>query len=144
MNTKNILQNSKTIAIIGCSPKEQRDSYKVAKYLQEQGYKIIPIHPNADEILSQKVYKNILDVKEHIDIVNIFVNSSLVPQIVEDVNKLDTKIIWSQLGIFNDEAFAKLENKTLIVDKCIKIEHKELFHNIKEEPYNTSCDMNFK
>jgi len=146
MQIKEILQNSKTIAIIGLSPKEHRDSYKVAKYLQKEGYKIIPIYPREEQILGQKVYRSILEVEEKIDIIDIFVNSSLVLEVVNQINKRnrdDEKIVWSQLGIFNDEAYTMLKNKILIVDKCIKIEHDRIFNQHITEPYNNSCVINF-
>ena len=119
-----VLTTYKTIAIVGLSPKPERDSYKVAKYLQEVGYRIIPVYPREEMILGERVYRNLDEVKESIDIVNVFLNASLIEPLVEKINaRNDIQVVWSQLGICNDAAYAKLQNKKLILDKCIKIEH---------------------
>ena len=121
-----ILTTCKTIAIVGLSPKPERDSYKVAKYLQEVGYRIIPVYPREEMILGERVYRNLDEVKESIDIVNVFLNASLIEPLVEQINaRDDIQVVWSQLGIYNDAAYAKLQNKKLILDKCIKIEHQK-------------------
>jgi len=121
-----VLTTYKTIAIVGLSPKPERDSYKVAKYLQEVGYRIIPLYPREEMILGERVYRNLDEVKESIDIVNVFLNASLIEPLVEQINaRDDIQVVWSQLGIYNDAAYAKLQNKKLILDKCIKIEHQK-------------------
>ena len=121
-----VLTTYKTIAIVGLSPKPERDSYKVAKYLQEVGYRIIPVYPREEMILGERVYRNLDEVKESIDIVNVFLNASLIEPLVEQINaRDDIQVVWSQLGIYNDAAYAKLQNKKLILDKCIKIEHQK-------------------
>ena len=121
-----ILTTCKTIAIVGLSPKPERDSHQVAKYLQQVGYRIIPVYPREEMILGERVYRNLDEVKESIDIVNVFLNASLIEPLVEQINaRDDIQVVWSQLGIYNDAAYAKLQNKKLILDKCIKIEHQK-------------------
>lgn len=126
---KNILTTSKTIAIIGLSPDSDKDSHKVAKYLQEEGYKIIPIYPKGDIILNEKVYKSLSEIKDKIDIVNVFRKADALEEIVQDVLKRDDiSTVWSQKGIVNNEAMQKAKQKGLntIQNKCIMIEDKIL------------------
>ncbi len=123
-----ILRESKTIAIVGCSRDPEKDAHKVPKYLKEHGYKIIPVNPLADEILGEKVYKTISDIKEHIDIIDVFRPSEECLQVVREAIKLKPKVVWMQLGIENTEA-AKLAEKSgikVVMDKCIMIEYKRL------------------
>ncbi|MEW6456274.1 MAG: CoA-binding protein [Acidobacteriota bacterium] len=125
---KEILQKSKTIAIVGCSRDPEKDAHKVPKYLKEHGYKIIPINPSADEILGERVYKTLSEIKEPIDIVDIFRPSEECLGVVKEAIKIKPKVIWMQLGIKNEEA-AKLAEKKgieIVMDKCIMIEHKHL------------------
>ncbi len=107
---KEVLQEYKTIAVVGCSRDQEKDAYKVPKYLKEHGYKIIPINPFADEILGERVYKTLSEIKESIDIVDIFRPSKECLDVVKESIKLKPKAIWMQLGIKNEEA-AKLAEK---------------------------------
>jgi len=131
--TKSILEKYKTIAVVGLSTNPAKDSHKVAKYLKTKGYRIIPINPFADVILEEKCYKSLLDVPETIEIVDIFRPAKDVPPIVDQAIELKKKlgnprIIWMQLGIFNEEAAkrARNANLTVVMDKCMMIEHKRL------------------
>lgn len=132
-----ILQNSKTIAVVGCSREPEKDSYRVAKYLQEQGFKIIPVNPFAEEILGEKCYKSLLEIPERIqkeiEIVDIFRPSKDVPQIVEQAVEMKTKcgkpeVIWMQLGIMNESAAEKAEEAGIevVANKCMMIEHRKI------------------
>jgi predicted CoA-binding protein len=126
---KEILKSSKTIAVVGCSRDPEKEAHKVPKYLKEKGYKIIPVNPFAGEILGEKVYKNLSEIKEAVDIVDIFRPSEECLGIVKEAIKLKPKVIWMQLGIENKEA-EKLaeENKIKVVmNKCIMKEHQKLF-----------------
>lgn len=126
---KEVLQTAKTIAIVGLSPDESKDSNKVARYLQSVGYKIIPIYPKEDEILGEKVYKTLADVKEHIDIVNVFRKPAVLMDIAKEIiTRSDAKVMWSQLGIVNNDAakLAQENGKIVIQNKCTKIEHQRL------------------
>ena len=127
---KELLENNKTIAILGLSPKPERDSYKVAKYLQEKGYRVIPVRPGQKEILGEKAYASLDDIDEPIDIVNVFRRSELViPHAEETVSKNPKpKAFWMQLNIENKEAADLLKSKGLdvVMNKCIKVEHGRL------------------
>ncbi len=122
-----ILKEVKTIAIIGLSPKTEKDSYKVARYMQSVGYKIIPIYPKEDKILGEKVYRSLSDIKERVDLVDMFRKPAIADQLVDEIKKRDdVKVLWLQQGIVNNEAAKKAKNLGLSViqNKCIMIEHK--------------------
>ncbi len=130
---KEILQNTKTIAIVGLSPDTSKDSHKVGKYLQNVGYKVIPIYPKEDEILGEKVYRSLSEVKENIDLVDIFRKSEVVSKIVDEaIARGDVKVIWTQLGVVNNEASekAKEAGMRVVQNHCTKIEHQMLKEGI--------------
>jgi predicted CoA-binding protein len=122
---KQILSESKTIAVVGLSPKEEKASHRVALYLREHGYRIIPVNPGYSEILGEKCYKSLKGIPERIDIVDIFRKAEDVPPVVDDAIAVGAKVVWIQLGIVNEEAAAKARGAGLevVMDKCIKIEH---------------------
>jgi len=125
---REILQKFKTIAVVGCSRDPEKEAHKVPKYLKEHGYKIIPVNPSAEEILGEKVYKTLSEIKEPIDIVDVFRPSEECLDVAKEAVKINPKVIWMQLGIKNEEA-AKLAEKNgikVIMDRCIMIEHKRL------------------
>lgn len=130
---RTILEQSKTIAIVGLSPKPDRPSNMVAQYLIATGYNIIPVNPQHDEILGRKCYKNLSDIPEQIDIVDIFMRSKNVLPIIEEAVKIRPKCIWLQLGIKNEEARRLSEGHaiTFFMDVCIKQEHARLLANPK-------------
>ena len=109
------LSKSRTIAVVGLSPNPDRDSHRVAKYLQEQGYKIIPVNPMADEVLGEKSYSDLKLVPESIDMVDIFRRSELVLPVVEDAIRVGAKYIWMQDGVMNDEAAEQALEAGLLV-----------------------------
>ncbi|MFC0014459.1 MULTISPECIES: CoA-binding protein [Allobacillus] len=122
---KDILQNSKTIAVVGLSDKPERTSYQIAKIMQENGYRIIPVNPTVDEVLGEKSYPTLAEVPESIDIINVFRRSEFLPDIAKDAIKTDCKIFWAQLGVENEEAYDILKEHdfTVIMDLCIKVVH---------------------
>ena len=128
---KEILRNVKTIAVIGISPKENRPSYIVASYLKSKGYQIIPVRPDGEEILGEKVYHTLSEIPKEIgvDVVNIFRRSEDVPPIVEEAIQRGTKVVWMQEGVLHKEAGGKAEKAGLMVvmDRCMKKEHQRLF-----------------
>jgi len=126
---KEIFNNVKTIAIPGLSPKEEKDSYKVAKYLQSQGYKIIPIYPKGETILGEKVYRSLLDIEEKIDMVDVFRKPAAVDAIVEAISKRDdVKVLWLQKGIVNNKAAQRAKEMGLKVvqNRCSMVDHRGL------------------
>lgn len=125
---KKVLENSKIIAVVGLSPKPERASNDVARYLKGHGYKIIPVNPGHDEILGEKCYASLSDIPEKVDVVDIFRRPEHIPPIVDEALKIGAKVIWLQLGIRNDEAAQKAldAGKTVIQDKCMLQEHRRL------------------
>ena len=125
---KEILENTKTIAIIGLSPKPERESNKVAIYLKGQGYRIIPVRPGQKEILGQSVFATLDDIKENVDIVDVFRNPEQILPHAHEAMRVQPKVFWMQLGIENQEAAMLLVKAGIdvVMDKCIKIEHDRL------------------
>ena len=127
---KEILTHYKTVAVVGISPKEDRPSYRVASYLQSKGYRIIPVRPDGDTILGEKVYPNLLEIPEEIrvDVVDVFRKSEDVPPVVDDAVQRGAKVLWMQEGIANKEAGAKAAKAGLkvVMDRCMKKEHQRL------------------
>ena len=103
------LQNSKTIAVVGLSGDPARISYRVTRYMQEQGYRIIPVNPMIEEVLGEKSYPDLKSVPDSIDMVNIFRRSELVAPVVEQAIEIGVKYIWMQDGVVNPESAAKAE-----------------------------------
>ena len=121
------LQEAKNIAVIGLSNKEDRTSYRVAKVLQEHGYRIFPVNPMlaGQTILGEKVYEKLQDIAEPIDIVDIFRRAEFLPAIAEEFAATDARVFWAQLGIANDEAAEILRQagrNDIVMNRCIKIE----------------------
>ena len=127
---KKILETVKTIAVMGLSPDESKDSHKVAKYLQNEGYKIIPVYPKADEdILGEKVYTSMADIPDVVDMVNIFRKPAAMDPIVDAaIARGDVKVVWSQKGIVNNAAAKKAEEAGMEVvqNHCSMVEHRKL------------------
>ena len=122
-----ILTRYRTVAVVGLSPKPHRDSYGVARYMQAHGWRIIPINPNASEILGERVYPTLTEAaRDHtIELVNVFRNSDDVPPVVDEAIAIGAKAIWLQLGVAHDVAAAQAHAAGLQVvqNKCLKVEH---------------------
>tara|TARA_B100001063_G_scaffold243937_1_gene275617 strand:+ start:878 stop:1321 length:444 start_codon:yes stop_codon:yes gene_type:complete len=127
--------NGKKIAVVGMSSNESRASHKVGAYLKENGYKIYPVNPNETQILDMKCYSSLLDIKDKIDVVNVFRESSAVPQIVYDILKIEAEFMWLQLDVISSEGIeiAAQRGINCIVDLCIKIEHAKYICNKHSE-----------
>jgi len=127
---KKILESCKTIAVVGCSSNPEKAANRIPKYMKEHGYKIIPVNPNSENILNEKTYKSLSEIKENVDIVNIFRPSEECLEVVREAIRLKPKVIWMQLGIINEEA-KKLAEKNgikVVMDKCLMVEYKRLIH----------------
>ncbi|CAM3425509.1 CoA-binding protein [Polaromonas hydrogenivorans] len=125
-----IFNHCRTIAVVGLSPKPHRASFDVARYMQAAGYRIIPVNPNAAEVLGEKAYATLQEAARHekIDLVNCFRNSEDIPPIVDEAIAIGATAVWMQLGIAHHEAAATAEAAGLLVvqDHCIKIDHRVL------------------
>lgn len=121
----NILQKAKTIAVVGLSDKPEKTSYKVAKVMQENGYRIIPVNPTIDEALGEKAYDSLSDVPDQIDIINVFRRSVFLKDVAKDAVTTDAKVFWAQQGIFDQDVYEWLKKQdfTVIMDYCIKVAH---------------------
>ncbi len=116
-----ILRDSKTIAVVGLSNNRMRASFGVSRFLQRQGYRVIPVNPNETEVLGERAYPSVKDVPDTIDIVNIFRRPARVPEVVDDALQKGARCIWMQEGIVNHEAAKKAEAAGIpvIMDRCI-------------------------
>ena len=123
-----ILNSSRVIAVVGLSPKPDRPSYRVANYLKENGYKIIPVNPKAREILGGPSYPNLSSIPEPVDVVDVFRRSEEVLAIVGEAIKIGAKAVWMQEGVINKEAAARAKEAGLLVvmDRCMLKEHQKL------------------
>ena len=117
-----VLRESKTIAVVGLSNNPMRPSFGVSRFLQRQGYRVIPVNPNETEVLGERSYPTVKDIPDHIDIVNIFRRPARVPEVIEaTLQKGGVRCIWMQEGVVNHEAAQQAENAGLpvVMDRCI-------------------------
>ncbi|PID45688.1 MAG: CoA-binding protein [Proteobacteria bacterium] len=121
-----ILNESKTIAVVGISHKQERASYKVAKFLMEKGYTVIPVNPKYQELLGQTCYATLEDIPVPVDMVDCFRRSEDIPPIAESAIKIGAKVLWMQLGVVNEEAaqMAEAAGLKVVMDKCPKMEYR--------------------
>ena len=126
---RQVLQNHRTIAVVGLSADWYRPSYFAAKYMQEHGYRIIPVNPKYTEILGEVCYPSLKDIPHPVDIVDVFRKPADTPAIAQESVDIGAKVFWLQLGVINPDAQAIAENAglTVVADRCVKIEHARLF-----------------
>jgi predicted CoA-binding protein len=125
---RRILRDSKTIAVVGLSPKPHRPSHQVALYLMKAGYTIIPVNPGHDELLGLPCYPNLRAIPLQVDMVDIFRRPEAILAIVEDAVAIGARFIWMQEGVVNEEASAIAEaaGLSVVMDRCTKIDHMNL------------------
>ncbi|WP_040948525.1 CoA-binding protein [Gorillibacterium massiliense] len=121
---KLILEQTSVVAVVGLSDSPDRTSHMVAQAMQARGYRIIPVNPNAKEILGETCYPSLLDIPEPVDIVNVFRRSEQVLPIAEQAVQIKAKVLWLQQGIINEEAaeLCQSNGMEVIMDRCIKVE----------------------
>jgi predicted CoA-binding protein len=136
---RRILRKYKTLAVVGLSAQWHRPSYFAAKYMQEHGYRVIPVNPTYDSILGEKCYKSVRDIPVPVDIVDCFRKSAEIPAIAEDAIAMGAKVLWMQLGVDNAQARARAEAAGLEVveNRCVKIEHGRFFGGLGWVGVNT-------
>jgi predicted CoA-binding protein len=120
-----IIGSCRVIAVVGLSPNVERVSYHVASYLQEQGFRIIPVNPSAVEILGEKCYPDLVAIPERVDVVDVFRRSDDVPPIAEQAVKIGAKALWMQEGVISETAAetARRGGLAVVMDKCMLKEH---------------------
>ena len=124
------LAHCRTIAIVGLSPKPHRDSYRVAKYMQDHGFRIVPINPNASEVFGERSYASLTEAAQHvhIDMVNCFRNAEDIPPIAAEAIAIGAQSLWLQIGVIHDAAAQLATQAGLVVvqDRCLMVEHRQL------------------
>ena len=125
---KNILLSAKTVASVGLSSNSQKESYGIVSYLKEQGYRVIPVNPTADEILGEKSYPDLESIPEKIDVVQVFRKPEDVPPVVDSAIKIGAKAVWMQEGIVHEAAAQKAREAGLqvVMDACMRVTHRRL------------------
>jgi predicted CoA-binding protein len=136
---RRILKQNHTIAIVGLSANWWRPSYFAAKYLQEHGYRIVPVNPQYREVLGEKCYPALRDIPFKVDVVDCFRRSEEIPALAADAVAIGAKVLWMQLGVINHEAAetARKAGLEVVMDRCMKIEHGRLFGGLNWCGVNT-------
>jgi len=136
---RRILKQNHTIAIVGLSANWWRPSYFAAKYLQEHGYRIVPVNPQYQEVLGEKCYPRLRDIPFKVDVVDCFRRSEEIPALAKDAVAIGAKVLWMQLGVINQDAaeMARQAGLEVVMDRCMKIEHGRLFGGLNWCGVNT-------
>jgi uncharacterized protein len=123
-----ILSHPRTIAVVGCSPKPERDSHRIAQLLIHRGHDVIPVNPGHCSILDRPCYPDLLSIPRPVEIIDVFRRSEYVPAIVEQAIQIQAKIFWTQLGIWHEEAAKRAQGAGILVimDRCPAIEYRRL------------------
>jgi predicted CoA-binding protein len=125
---RGLLERVRRIAVVGLSPKPHRDSHRVARYLLERGYEIVPVYPREDEILGQKVYRRVQDVPGTVDLVDVFRRSEELPEVIDDVLAARAGALWLQIGCVDEAGAlrAREAGLSVVMDRCLMVDHAHL------------------
>ena len=125
---REIVHNARTVAIVGLSASELRASNFVGYYLQRHGYRVIPVNPNEEEILGERVYPSLSDVPEHVDVVDVFRDPAAVPELAQEAVEVGAGALWLQFGVLSPEGarIAQDGGLAVVMDRCLKVEHARL------------------
>ena len=136
---RRILRECRTVAVVGLSPEWHRPSHFAAKYLQEHGYRVIPVNPRADKILGERCYASLLEIPERVDMVDVFRRTADVLPIAQQAVQIKARCLWQQIGVLNLEADALARDAGLdsVMDRCVKIEHARIFGGLHWAGVNT-------
>ncbi len=136
---RRILATNRVIAVVGLSADWFRPSYFAAKYMQEHGYRVIPVNPKYPEILGEKCYASLAEIPEPVDMVDVFRRSADVAPIAREAVAIGAKTLWQQLGVANEDAdrYAREHGLDSVMDRCVKIEHARLFGGLNWAGVNT-------
>lgn len=126
--TRRLLADAGTIAVVGLSDDPARDSHRIAAYLQEQGYRVIPVNPKVREVLGEKAYPDLASVPVPIDIVDVFRRVEAIPAIVDEAIAVEAKAVWMQLGLAHNASAekARAAGMTVVMNRCIMVDHRKL------------------
>ena len=136
---RRILCDNRTIAVVGLSANWYRPSFFAAKYMQEHGYRIIPVNPQYEEVLGEKCYKSLREIPGQVDIVDCFQKTERIMPLAEEAIAIGAKVLWQQIGVVNEAAAEKAAAAGLdvVMDRCVKIEHGRLFGGLNWVGVNT-------
>ncbi len=136
---RRILGENRTIAVVGLSAKWHRPSFFAAKYLQQHGYRIIPVNPNYEEILGEKSYPDLESIPEPVDVVDLFQRPERVPPLADSAIAIGARVLWMQIGVIHEAAAERAQAAGLdvVMDRCMKIEHARLFGGLNLMGVNT-------
>ncbi|MEX0801045.1 MAG: CoA-binding protein [Dehalococcoidia bacterium] len=123
-----ILRKYRTVAVVGASSNPERESHGVARYLQEHGYRVIPVNPGETEVLGERAYPDLRSVPEPVEVVDVFRKAEYVPEIVEEAIAIGAKAVWMQTGIRNEAAAerARAAGLEVVMDRCMRTEHRKM------------------
>ena len=138
-NLRRIFTENKTIAVVGLSANWWRPSFFAAKYMQDHGYRIVPVNPNYDEVLGEKCYERIEDIPDPVDVGDIFQKPEVTPALAQSAVTIGARVLWLQLGVVNDESARIAESGGLevVMNRCVKIEHARLLGGLNLIGVNT-------
>ena len=125
---RRLLEKVRRIAVVGLSPKPHRDSHRVARYLLESGYEIVPVYPREEQILGQKVHRRVQDVAGAVDLVDVFRRSEELPEVIDDALAARAGALWLQLGCIDEDGARRARDAglTVVMDRCLMVEHARL------------------
>lgn len=135
---RSVLQHARTVAIVGMSDRPERDSFAVARFLQRNGYRVLPVNPNlGGRVLGEQPYASLRDIPEHVDIVDVFRRPEFIPELVEDAIAVGAGVMWTQLGIESSAAALRAKRASLkvVMNRCIAIEHRRLMRMVESVLY---------
>ena len=136
---RRILRENRTIAVVGLSANWYRPSFFAAKYMQEHGYRIIPVNPQYEEVLGEKCYKSLREIPDKVDIVDCFQKTERILPLAEEAIAIGARVLWQQIGVVNEAAaeLAAAAGLDVVMDRCVKIEHGRLFGGLNWVGVNT-------
>ena len=135
-----LLSSARTIAMVGASDRPSRPSYGVMRFLQDHGYRVIPVNPRESEILGEKSYASLNDIRDHVDVVNVFRAPSALPGIAQEAVAIRAGALWCQFTVINEEGarIAEAGGLSVVMDRCIKVEHARFVGRMHWLGFNTS------